>query len=151
MLNPDYRDILSAFASERVEYLLVGAYAMAVHGLPRATGDIDLWVRRSTENSRRIIGALRTFGAPTESLVAADFVKPDLVYQIGVVPRRVDILTSISGVEFDEAWTDRLSVKIENLFIPVISRRHLIQNKRSVGRPKDDLDADWLETQGPRK
>lgn len=145
MLNPDYRDILSAFGAEKVEYLLVGAYAMAVHGLPRATGDIDLWIRRSPENARRVMSALRIFGAPLEEISVEDFQQENLVFQIGVVPRRIDILTSLSGVRFDDAWNARLTVDLAGLMIPVINRDLLVQNKRAVGRPKDDLDADWLE------
>ena len=108
MLNPDYRDMLSAFSGEKVEYLLVGAYAMAVHGLPRATGDIDLWVRRTSQNAQRIVRALALFGAPLSRITADDFTKDDVVFQIGVVPRRIDILTSVSGVGFDEAWPERI-------------------------------------------
>ncbi len=124
MLNPDYRDILSAFSDEKVEFLLVGAYALAVHGRPRATGDIDLWIRRSEENARKVLRALTTFGAPVSGLSEADLTTPDMVFQIGVAPRRIDILTSISGVEFDEAWEAREEVAIEGLRIPVISRQH---------------------------
>ncbi|QXD13815.1 nucleotidyltransferase [Rhodocaloribacter litoris] len=145
MLNPDYRDILSAFSDEKVEFLLVGAYALAVHGRPRATGDIDLWIRRSEENARKVLRALTTFGAPISGLSEADLTAPDMVFQIGVAPRRIDILTTISGVEFDEAWEAREEVEIEGLRIPVISRQHLIQNKRSVGRLKDAADAEWLQ------
>lgn len=148
MLNPDYRDILSAFTGEQVEFLLVGAYALAVHGLPRATGDMDLWVQCSPDNARRILRALANFGAPMAQISADDFTRPEMVFQIGVVPRRVDILTSISGVAFEEAWSARIEVAIEGLVIPVLSRRHLIRNKRSVGRPKDIADAIWLEENG---
>lgn len=148
MLNPDYKDILSAFSDEQVEYLLVGAYAMAVHGRPRATGDIDLWVRRSEANAHRLIRALTAFGAPMTNVTVADFTTPELVFQIGVVPRRIDIMTSISGVEFDAAWDAREEVEIEGIQVRVISRRHLIENKRSVGRLKDEADADWLEGKG---
>jgi len=137
--------MLSAFSGEKVEYLLVGAYAMAVHGLPRATGDIDLWVRRSEENARRVMQALAIFGAPMSQIAVEDFIKADMVFQIGVVPRRVDILTSVSGVEFEEAWPERVEVELEGITVPVISRRHLIQNKRSAGREKDEVDASWLE------
>ncbi|GIV57898.1 MAG: hypothetical protein KatS3mg042_0811 [Rhodothermaceae bacterium] len=124
LLNPDYRDILSAFGDEKVEYLLVEAYALAVHGRPRATGDIDLWIRRSEENARKVLRALTTFGVPVSGLSEADLTTPDMVFQIGVAPRRIDILTSISGVEFDEAWEAREEVAIEGLRIPVISRQH---------------------------
>ena len=145
MLNPDYKDILSAFNAEGVDYLLVGAYALAVHGLPRATGDIDLWVRRSPENAERIITALAAFGAPLSGIDPQDFTMPELVFQIGVAPRRIDILTSVSGLSFEEAWPDREAVAVDGIRIPVMSRRHLIVNKRSTGRAKDQADADWLE------
>ena len=148
MLNPDYKDILSAFDAEEVEYLLVGAYALAAHGLPRATGDIDLWVARSAENAKRLLKALAVFGAPLAGISEQDFLTPEIVFQMGVVPRRIDILTSISAVAFEEAWPEREEIEIEGLQIPVISRRHLIQNKRSTGRPKDEADAMWLEGRG---
>ena len=128
MLNPDYRDILSAFTEENVEYLLVGAYALAAHGLVRATGDIDLWVKANEDN-----------------VDARDFETPNIVFQIGVAPRRVDILTSIDAIEFGEAWSERDEVEVEGLKVPVIGRRHLIRNKRATGRPKDAADAAWLE------
>lgn len=145
MLNPDYKDILSIFTDEQVEYLLVGAYALAVHGLPRATGDIDLWVRRSKENAQRIMRALTAFGAPLSELSEEDLLTPEIVFQLGVAPRRIDLLTSISGIAFEEAWPERKEVEVEGVKIPVISRRHLIQNKRAVGRLKDLADAKWLE------
>ena len=147
MLNPDYRDILSIFNDEKVEYLLVGAYALAAHGNPRATGDIDLWIRPSRANANRVVQALSRFGAPVDQLQKADFEKRDLVFQIGVAPRRIDIMTSISGVErFEDAWRERLLVEVEGLTIPVISRKHLIENKRVTGRPQDLADVAWLET-----
>ena len=148
MLNPDYSDILSAFNDEKVEYLLVGAYALAAHGLPRATGDIDLWVKRSSENARRLLRALAGFGAPLTEVSEQDFVTPEVVFQMGVAPRRIDILTSISGVTFEEAWPEREEIDIESIRIPVISRPHLIRNKRSTGRLKDQADAIWLEESG---
>lgn len=103
MLNEDYRDILSAFAEEGVRYLLVGAFAMAAHDRPRTTGDIDLWVEPTLENSSRVLAALERFGAPTGEIAPEDLRVPDVVLQIGVAPRRIDILTSIEGVAFDEA------------------------------------------------
>jgi hypothetical protein len=145
MLNPDYRDMLSAFAEAEVEYLLVGAYALAVHGHPRATGDIDLWVRPDAENAERVLQALKAFGAPLAQISADDFTQPEVVFQIGVSPRRIDILTSIDGVDFAEAWPERVEITVEKLMIAVISRRHLIQNKRAVGRPQDEADIDHLE------
>ena len=147
MLNPDFRDILSAFCGQNVEFLLVGAYAMAAHGLPRATGDIDLWVRCSEENALRVLSALAVFGAPLSGVSRADFEQPGIVFQIGVTPRRIDVLTSIDGVEFADAWTRRVDSPIDGLHVPVISRQDLLVNKRASGRPKDLGDAAWLEAE----
>lgn len=115
MLNPDFKDMLSVFSEERVEYMVVGAYALAAHGFVRATGDIDLWIRCSGENAERVIRALIKFGAPLFDLTAEDLRQPGLIFQIGVVPRRIDILTSVDGLEFDEAWSSRSEVIIEEL------------------------------------
>ena len=147
MLNPDYRDMLSALSDEDVEFLIVGAFAMAAHGLPRTTGDIDIWIRPDPDNARRVWRALARFGAPRHDLSPDDLAAPDLVFQIGVAPRRIDVLTSIDGVSFHEAWPHRLTVEMEGLSIPVIGRAHLIQNKRASGRPKDLADLAWLESQ----
>jgi hypothetical protein len=145
LLNPDYRDILSAFIEENVEFLLVGAYALAVHGLPRATGDIDLWIERSRENGERVLRALTHFGAPVSEADLQDLLTEEMIFQIGVIPRRIDLLTSIDGVEFEEAWRERVEVDVDALRVPVISRRHLIQNKRASGRRQDQADVEWLE------
>ena len=147
MLNPDYRDILSAFSDEKVDYLLVGAFALAVHGHPRATGDIDLWVRPDTSNAARVMAALARFGAPTTDVSDSDFSAPGIVYQIGVAPRRIDVLTMIDGIpDFQDAWESRVEVEIEGITVPTIGLQHLIQNKRSTGRPQDLADVAWLET-----
>jgi hypothetical protein len=140
--------MLSALSEEGVEFLIVGAYALAAHGLPRATGDLDIWIRRSPANADRARRALQRFGAPLAELTAEDLLRPQLVFQIGVAPRRIDILTSIDGVEFDDAWADRQSVAVEGLTLPVIGRAHLIQNKKAVGRPQDLADVAWLERSG---
>ena len=139
MLNPDYRDILSVFAEEGVKY------ALAVHGHVRATGDIDLWVETSEDNAARIMVALRRFGAPLHQIEERDFEVPGTVFQIGVAPRRIDILTTIDAVDFDAAWSEREEVEVAGLRVPVISRQHLLQNKRATGRPQDQADALWLE------
>ncbi len=145
LLNPDFRDILSVLNEEKVDYLLVGAYALAVHGLPRATGDMDIWIHSTVDNARRVWRALSKFGAPLSDLNEADLLNPGVVFQIGVAPSRVDILTSIDGVEFPDAWKDRLEVKVEGINVPVISRSHLIVNKKAVGRPQDLADIARLE------
>ncbi len=145
MLNPDYRDMLSALSAERVEYLVVGAYALAAHGLPRATGDIDIWIRATPENAGRVWSALQRFGAPYGDLTRNDLVSPGTVFQIGVAPRRIDLLTAIDGVDFESAWSRRESRVIDGLTVPVLCREDLLLNKRSTNRPRDQLDAEWLE------
>ncbi len=127
--------------------MVVGAYALAAHGFPRATGDIDLWIRRSEENAERVLQALKRFGAPTHSLSINDLKTPGIVFQVGLAPRRIDILTSIDGAEFDEAWPHCKQIELEGLIIPVIGRDHLLQNKRASGRPKDKADIALLESE----
>src|SRR4030042_4452228 len=107
MLNQDYKDMLSMFIERRVEFLIVGAYAMAVHGYPRATGDINIFVKPSLENSGRVLRAIEDFGVPVEQVSRTDFETPGTVFQIGVAPRRIDILTEIDGITFEEAAEDR--------------------------------------------
>ena len=149
MLNPDFKDMLSALSEAGADYLVVGAYALAAHGFPRATGDLDLWVRPTTDNAARVWQALAAFGAPTSKITVEDFSTPDIVYQIGVAPRRIDILTSISGVEFDQAWQSRKSIELDRLAVPVIGRDDLLANKRASGRPKDLADAETLNQHDP--
>jgi len=146
VLNPNFKDMLSALNAASVEYLVVGAYAMAAHGCPRATGDIDFWIRSTRENALRVWEALSAFGAPTSQVKVDDFCTPDVVYQVGIAPQRIDILTSISGVEFDAAWDNRMTSDLDGLSAFVIGRRELLQNKLASGRPKDLLDADILKS-----
>lgn len=146
MLNPDFKDILSTFIEAKVEFLVVGGYAMAAHQLPRATKDLDLWVRPERNNAQRVLQALDAFGVPRHGLTEADLEKEGTIYQVGVPPNRVDVITVVEGVQFETAWNSRDHVEIEGLRIPVISRRHLILNKRTVARPQDLLDADLLES-----
>ncbi len=146
MLNPDYQDILQIFRDEAVEYLLVGAYALAAHGYPRATGDIDLWVNPTRSNAEKVMRSLAKFGAPLTKVTTEDFETPDVVFQIGMEPNRIDILTQLSGLEkFSSAWRARMEINIEGIKIPVLSKSHLIQNKKSTGRPQDLADLAWLE------
>ena len=145
MLNPDYRDMLSALSEERVEFLLVGGYALAAHGLLRATGDLDVWVNPTSANAHRTWRALVSFGAPLDQVNEGDFAAPGLVFQIGVVPRRVDVVTSVDGVDFEEAWPKRIHVELEGLKIPVIGREEFIRNKRALGRAQDLADVARLE------
>ena len=145
MLNPNFKEILSAFIKEKVEFLVVGGYAMAFHGYVRATGDIDLWIRCSDENAAKVWRALQTFGAPLFDLNIEDLKTPGMVFQIGLVPSRIDVITQIDGVEFEAAWKEHKTVEIENLQIPVIGKTQLLINKKSTGRAKDRNDALWLQ------
>ena len=145
MLNPDYRDILSAFSDANVEYLVVGAYAVAAHGLPRATGDIDLFVRPTLANATRVWNALRAFGAPLDRVDAADFAREGTILQVGVVPRRIDVITAIEAVSFDEAWRSKVDLELDGLRLPVIGLQELLKNKRAVGRPQDRADVERLQ------
>ncbi|PYS44835.1 MAG: hypothetical protein DMF71_02125 [Acidobacteria bacterium] len=145
MLNSDFRDILSAFCEEKVEFMLVGAYAVAAHGLPRATGDIDLWIKCSEKNAERVWAAIMNFGAPLANISKQDFTTRGNVVQIGVTPRRIDILTQITGVEYEEAEQQSITIEIEGIAIPVIGLAHLVQNKSAVGRPQDKADVARLQ------
>lgn len=142
-LNEDFRDLLVVLADAAVEFLIVGAYALAFHGAPRASGDIDLLVRPSPENAQRVVSALARFGAPLESagVTAADFSRPGAVYQIGLPPRRIDVLTQISGLSFDEAWASRVASELEGRTVNFIGRAALLKNKEAAGRPQDIADA----------
>lgn len=151
MLNPDFRDMLSAFNAEGVEYLVVGAYALAAHGLPRATGDLDFWIRRTPENADRVLRALAAFGAPAGRVTRDDLLTPDVVLQLGVEPSRIDILTTIDGVEFDEAQANRLVARVDDVDVPLLGLAELIRNKRAVGRPKDLADVAHLEGKVARR
>jgi hypothetical protein len=147
MLNPDFRDMLSCLKSEGVEFIVVGAYALAAHGLPRATGDIDIWIRSTPVNARKVLRALSKFGAPAAALSEQDFLSPDSVLQIGVEPCRVDILTGIDGVDFDRAWENRVRLALEGLELSILSKEDLLANKLAVGRAKDQGDIAWLKSQ----
>lgn len=141
-LNEDFRDVVVLFADSGVEFVIVGAYALAFHGAPRASGDIDLHVRPSTANAARVFVALERFGAPlaAHGVAEADFAEPGTVYQIGLPPRRIDILTEISGVTFDQAWASRIAVEVDGRTVHIIGRERLIDNKTAAGRPKDLAD-----------
>lgn len=150
-LNVDFLDLLEALARAQVEFLVVGAHALAAHGIPRATGDLDVWVRPTPENAARVVTALEAFGAPLHAhgVGASDFERPGTVYQMGLPPRRIDVLTQISGVAFDEAWPGRKTVLISGNEIGFLGREAMLRNKRAAGRPKDLLDADQLEKRSP--
>jgi hypothetical protein len=142
--------MLSELSAAGVEFLIVGAHALAAHGIPRATGDLDVWIRPTPANAERTYAALAKFGAPLTDLTVEDLTRERTVFQIGVPPARIDILTSITGVTFEEAWPHRLVARVaQDLEAPVLGREDLLRNKRAVGRPKDLADAAWLERFAP--
>lgn len=148
-MNQDFVEMLSALSETGTEFLVVGAHALAVHARPRATGDLDLWIRATPDNAERTWRALQRFGAPLGQIKLEDLTTPNLVYQVGVVPNRIDLLTSITGLDFESAWSRRGTVMIGELAVPVLGKADLIRNKRAVGRPQDLADVAELERLGP--
>jgi hypothetical protein len=144
-VNQDFVDLLRAFSDHEVEAIVVGAHALAAHGHVRATKDLDVWVRPSRENAARAHRALAAFGAPLTELREEDLAIPGTVFQIGAEPVRIDILTHIDGVTFDEAWAQRVPATFGTVPTQVLSRTLLIQNKRASGRLQDLADIERLE------
>jgi hypothetical protein len=136
--------MLAALSAAGARFLIVGAHALAAHGTPRATGDLDIWIQATPGNAARVLQALRTFGAALFDLSLDDLSRPDTVFQIGLPPSRIDVLTSISGVDFDDAWVRRLEISVGDLAVPVIGRSDFVANKKASGRPRDLLDIDLL-------
>ena len=144
MLNKDYKEMLQNLLNNEVKFLVVGAYAMGVYGYPRATGDFDIWVETSPENSQKIYKSLSDFGAPLKHINKNTFCEEGIIFQIGVAPRRIDIITKIDGVSFQQAYPEKQEYGIEGLTIPFLSIENLIINKESTGRERDKLDAQYL-------
>jgi len=140
----DFREFLQSLSDNSVEYVVVGGYALAFHGAPRFTGDIDILIRPTGENAQRLITALGDFGFSELKLTVQDFTSIDQVVQLGVPPMRIDLLTSIDGVDFATAAGGSLRVEISDLTVPIIGRDALITNKRASGRPKDLADLEAL-------
>lgn len=146
MLNEDYKEMLQLLLDNKVRFLVVGAYAMGAYGYPRATGDFDIWVEASAENAKRVYKSLAEFGAPLAELTEQTFCELGIMFQIGVAPRRIDIITRVDGVEFKQAYTQKQQIQIDDLNVPFLSKADLIKNKLSTGREKDRLDADYLQS-----
>lgn len=145
-MNRDFRDVLAALMTEEARFVIVGAHALAVHGVPRATGDLDVWLDREPANVRRVWRALEVFGAPLAALgvAPADLEAPDMVLQLGLPPYRVDLLTGLSGVTFAEAWARRITAPFDDVVVPFLSREDLVRNKRATGRTRDRSDLEAL-------
>lgn len=142
-MNQDFVDLLRAFTGHDVRFLIVGVYALGVHGRPRATGDLDVWIDATPENAERVMRALAAFGAPLTEVTEDDFGRPGVVFQMGLPPRRIDILTKVSGLTFAEAWPGRTRAQFGSVSADVMGREAFVKNKRAAGRAKDlgDLEA----------
>ena len=145
LFNQDYRDMIECLQREGVEFMLVGGYAVALHGWPRMTFDIDFWIMANPRNATAVMRALKEFGAPLMDLKEEDFHKPGMVFQIGTEPQRIDILSAISGVAYEDAVSRAVRMEVDGLSLKVIALDDLIANKRASGRPKDIVDAMTLE------
>ena len=141
-MNEDFEQLLSTLMQHNVQFLVVGGMALGAHGLQRATGDIDIWCRPDASNARRVYDALREFGMPLAAfdVTPEDFAVPGQVVQFGLPPRRVDVITSIDGLKFDEAWDARTETAVAGCRVPVISLMDLLRNKQAVDRPQDRVD-----------
>lgn len=147
-MDPDLIDLLRAFASTDVRFMVVGGYAVGVHGHVRATKDLDVWVEASPQNAPRVIRALQAFGAPLAGLTEAELRAPGKGLMIGVPPRRIDVITKIDGVTFEAAWPGHIEARFSDVLAPVIGRVDLLANKRASGRPQDLADVAALEQIG---
>lgn len=146
MLSNDFKEFIELLRSNGVEFLVVGAHALAAHGKPRYTGDLDVWVRPEPDNIRRLIAALDAFGFAALGISAADFMTPQAMVQLGYPPARIDLLTAIDGVTFDECFAHRIEVATSGVVLPVISVDDLIRNKLAAGRAKDLADVESLRS-----
>ena len=143
-MNPDFIDLLRAFIDHSVRFMVVGAYALGVHGRPRATGDLDVWIDPTPDNAVRVIDALRHFGAPLAQVTVDDFSRPGIVFQMGLPPMRIDVLTELTGITFAEAWPTRTTANFGTVAADVIGRDAFIRNKRATGRARDLGDVEAL-------
>jgi len=150
-LIEDFRDVLTELVRSGARFLVVGAHALSAHGVPRATVDLDVWVDPDPANADRVYAALAAFGAPLEALgiTRADFQRPAIVTQFGLPPLRIDVMTSVSGLTFDEAWNARIEGGIEGVRVPILDRASFIRNKRASGRTKDLADLELLGADSP--
>ena len=142
--QPDFRELLALFNAHHVEYMIVGGYALAFHGAPRFTGDLDILVKPDADNAHRILAALEAFGFVSSGLTERDFVRPDHVVQLGVPPVRIDLITSLTGVSWDEAFAGRIAGRYGDAPVFYIGREQFIANKRATGRKRDLADLEVL-------
>lgn len=142
---PDFAEMLRELSAAGVDFLVVGAHARAAYGEPRATKDLDIWIRPSEGNAKRVWAALAQYGAPLGDVAMSDFATPGITFQIGIAPYRIDILTEVTALSFEEAWMNRNMSSFGGGTYPVIGKREFVTNKRAAGRPQDLADADHVE------
>ena len=145
MLNQDFREFIQSLNANLVRYLIVGGYAVALHGHPRYTKDIDVWIEMSAENAVRMVAAIEQFGFGSLGLTTEDFLLPDQVVQLGQAPNRIDLLVSISGVEFDACYSARITADLDGVLVNIINLEDLKRNKRATGRLQDLADVENLK------
>ena len=150
-LNRDFSEFIACCVAREVRFLIVGGYALAAHGHPRFTKDLDVWVWLDAANAEHLVAALQDFGFGSLGLTAADFDEPDVVVQLGQAPHRIDLLTSIDGVEFDDCWPARVAVDVGGMAVPFIDVDHLVINKRASGRLQDLADVEALTDVGSQE
>jgi hypothetical protein len=143
-LSRDFKEFVASLNAEGVRYLIVGGYAVAAHGHPRYTKDLDVWLEVSSDNAKRTVAALAQFGFENLGLREEDFLEPGVVVQLGHPPQRIDLMTTASGVSFDECYAARMEFEIDGVRVPFINVDHLLRNKRAVGRPQDHADIEAL-------
>ena len=145
ILSKDFVEFIECCVARDVKFLIVGGYALAAHGHPRATKDLDVWILMDTDNADRLLVALDDFGVESVALEAADFMEPGIVIQLGYPPMRIDLLTSASGVEFEDCWSRRMLIAVGSVDAGFISYDDLLANKRASGRAQDAVDVEVLE------
>ncbi len=145
LTSPDFRELLKIFEKHKIRYLIVGGYAVMKYSEPRFTNDLDVFIAADRDNAKSVYSALKEFGAPLKNLTSDDFAHKGYFYQMGKPPLRVDILMSIPGIEFDQAWNNREAVELDDLKLLFISRADLIRSKEASGRPQDKIDVEKLK------
>ena len=144
-INRDFRDLLSALSTADVRFLVIGAHAVIYYTIPRYTKDLDIWIEPTAENAAKTYRVLAEFGAPLSDIRVEDLYTPGVILQIGVEPNRIDILTEVEGLSFEEAWSRRQGSTYGDTSMGLLSLEDLITSKRAAGRPQDQVDLEWLE------
>jgi len=150
MFEPDFVDFIALLNKHHVDYMVVGAHALAFHGRPRHTGDLDIWIRPSAVNAKKMVEVITAFGFASIGLTEQDFLKDNYVTQLGYPPLRIDILNAISGVEFAEAFDGKMNAEIDGMPVNFINVQDYIKNKEASGRKKDDKDLAAIKRKMPK-